>query len=250
MAEKNSGYAKYFVWMVLSLLAGLAAIVLPNVFSEAIEELFVTILLVVGIVLLFLALLCLLVGLVEKNKCKKATVEQPSEPVPVNLDVMNQPAPIAMPSMNPTSYAAYVPEERVRYIPSENVYNFIHMGDRQSVEEKFNEISKMDKTQFVIYVARLFSRKGYQVKFTPVLDNFNIDLIVEKMGVTIAVGCILTTKVLCESDIKCIKEGSVRYPVSNVMTLTNMYFDKTAVDFAKRERMSLVDRNILAEDFM
>lgn len=251
MAEKNSGYAKYFVWMVLSLLAGLAAIVLPMVFPEAIEELFVTILLVVGIVLLFLALLCLLVGLVEKNKCKKATVEQPSEPEPVKLDSgMGEPYPVAMPNMAASSYATCVPEEKVRYIPSENVYNFIHMGDRQSVEEKFNEISKMDKTQFVIYVARLFSRKGYQVKFTPVLDNFDIDLIVEKMGVTIAVGCILTTKVLCESDIKCIKEGSVRYPVSNVMTLTNMYFDKTAVDFAKRERMSLVDRNILAEDFM
>ncbi len=251
MAKKSSGYAKYFVWMVLSLLAGLAAILLPKVFASAFEELFVTILRVVGIVLLFLALLCLLVGLVEKKKCKTATAEQPSEPEPVKLDSgMGEPYPVAMPNMATTPYATCVPEEKVRYIPSENVYNFVHMGDRQSVEEKFNEISKMDKTQFVIYVARLFSRKGYQVKFTPVLDNFNIDLIVEKMGVTIAVGCILTTKVLCESDIRCVLEGSTRYPVSNVMTLTNMYFDKTAVDFAKRERMSLVDRNILAEDFM
>ncbi len=244
MSKKSSGYAKYFVWTVLATLCGLAAIVLPRAFTEVFEELFVTVLLVVGLVLLFMALLCLIVGLAEKKKSKKA-VGQSVEPVAVDVSAV-EPAPVVAPD----PVAVTVPEEKVRYIPSENVYNFVHMGDRQTVEEKFNEISKMDKTQFVIYVARLFSRKGYQVKFTSVMDNFNVDLIVEKMGVTIAVGCILTTKVLCESDIRCILEGSRRYPVSNVMTLTNMYFDKTAVDFAKRERMSLVDRNILAEDFM
>ena len=143
-----------------------------------------------------------------------------------------------------------VDEPPVRYIPSENVYQFVNMGDRQSIEEKFNEIQKMDKTQFVIYVARLFSRNGYQVKFTPILNNYNIDLLVEKMGVTIAVGCILSKKVLCANDIRCVVEGSRYYHVNNVMTLTNMYFDRTAIDYAKRERMSLVDRNILAEDFM
>lgn len=234
MSKKSNGYAKYIVFAVLLFVVGLAAIVLPRIFSSVIEPLFVTILLVVGLVLLFVGLLCLVVGLVEKSKSKKGIVAHDSADGAVSLD-----------------QADYeIPSEKVRYVPSENVYNFIHMGDRQSVEEKFAEISKMDKTQFVIYVARLFSRKGYQVKFTPVIDNYNVDLLVEKMGVTIAVGCVLTTKVLGEGDIRCILQGSAHYPANNVMALTNTYFDKTAVDFAKRERMSLVDRNILAEDFM
>ncbi len=235
MSKKSNGYAKYIVFAVLLFVVGLAAIVLPRVFSDVFTEpLFVTILLVVGLVLVFVGLLCLVVGLVEKSKNKRGVVAYDS----------------ADGAVSPDQADYEVPSEKVRYVPSENVYNFIHMGDRQSVEEKFAEISKMDKTQFIIYVARLFSRKGYQVKFTPVIDNYNVDLLVEKMGVTIAVGCVLTTKVLGEGDIRCILQGSAHYPASNVMALTNTYFDKTAVDFAKRERMSLVDRNILAEDFM
>ena len=108
----------------------------------------------------------------------------------------------------------------------------------------------MDKTQFVIYVARLFGYKGYQVKFTPVLDNYGVDLLVEKMGVTLAVGCYLANKVLCERDIASVVEGSKYYHVGGAIAVTNMYFDRSALEFAKKEKMSLVDRNILAEDFM
>lgn len=138
----------------------------------------------------------------------------------------------------------------VTYIPSQEAYDFIKTGEYQSLDEKFNEISKMDRTQFVIYIARLFSRKGYDVKFTPVTDNHDIDLLVEKMGVTIAVGCILSHKVLCKEDIVSVKNGRSYYGVNNSMALTNMYFDRTALDYAKSEHMSLVDRNILAQDFM
>ena len=138
----------------------------------------------------------------------------------------------------------------VQYIPSMEAYEFINMGIYQSLEEKFDQISKMDHTQFIIYVAKLFSRKGYQVKLTPVVDNYAIDLIVEKMGVTIAVGCLLTNKVLCKEDVVCVRKGKDHYHVQNCMALTNMYFDRTALEYAREEKMSLVDRNILAEDFM
>ena len=138
----------------------------------------------------------------------------------------------------------------VKYIPSVEAYEFINMGSFQTLEEKFEQISKMDHTQFVIYVARLFSRKGYQVKLTPVVDNYGIDLIVEKMGVTIAVCCMLSNKVLCKEDITFVRKGRDYYYVQNCMTLTNSYFDRSALEYAREERMSLVDRNILAEDFM
>lgn len=141
-------------------------------------------------------------------------------------------------------------DSRVTYIPSREAYDFIHMGSYQTLDEKFDQISKMDRTQFVIYVARLFSRKGYQVKLTPVIDNYDIDLLVEKMGVTIAVGCLLTNRILSKDDLVCIRNGKQYYGVSNCMALTNMYFDRSALDYAKAERMSLVDRNVLTEDFM
>lgn len=138
----------------------------------------------------------------------------------------------------------------VQYVPSMEAYQTINMGKYQTLDEKFDQISKMDRTQFVIYVARLFSRKGYQVKLTPVVDNYDIDLLVGKGDVTIAVGCLLTNKVLCKEDVTCVRKGKDHYNASHCMALTNMYFDRTALEYARAEKMSLVDRNILAEDFM
>ncbi|MCM1290280.1 MAG: restriction endonuclease [Corallococcus sp.] len=234
MGKKKGGYAGLALISALLLIVG-AAMAAIGFFTNVIPEgLVADIVKYAGVALASFGLLFLIICLVScvgRNKKSKLVNDVAEQNVQADLDSVGS-------------------GESVRYIPSESVYQFVNMGDRQTLDEKFNEIQKMDKTQFVIYVARLFSRKGYQVKFTPVFNNHNIDLLVEKMGVTIAVGCILSNKVLCENDIHCVVEGSRYYHASNVMTLTNMYFDRTALDYAKRERMSLVDRNILAEDFM
>lgn len=129
-------------------------------------------------------------------------------------------------------------------------YEFVTVGRRQSIEEKFNEIGKMGKTQFVIYMCRLFSLKGYEVTYTPVAENHNIDLIVKRDGVSRAVGCLLANKVMCEEDIKPIYDGAAFYEVDGVAIVTNMYFDRTALGFAKSRKVTLIDRNVLIEQFM
>lgn len=246
MSTEKKGYAKYFVLAALSFLCGALMMLLPELLPDVFtEEIISQIMFWMGVVLLVVGVLCLLaaIAVATAKPKQKANLADAETVTPDAVGSVSSTVGTVQPTVETDS-------DKVRYVPSENVYNFINMGDRQSTEEKFSEIAKMDRTQFVIYIARLFSRKGYQVKFTPVIDNFDIDLLVEKMGVIIAVGCILTTKVLCEKDIHCVVEGSKHYQASNVMALTNMYFDRTAVDYAKKERMSLVDRNILAEDFM
>ncbi len=136
------------------------------------------------------------------------------------------------------------------YIPAQDRPSLVTVGAYQSLEDKFAEIAKMDRTQFVIYVARLFSHKGYQVKLTPVIDNHDVDLIVEKLGAVTAVGCMIADRILTKEDVARVYEGKNYYSVNGCMALTNMYFDRSAVDFAKAQRISLVDRNILANEFM
>ena len=136
------------------------------------------------------------------------------------------------------------------YVPAVEAYNFVDMGDRQTIDQKFEQIARMDRTQFVVYVARLFSRKGYSVKLTPVIDNYCIDMVVEKHGVAIAVAVVLATRLLGRDDILCVADGRKHYPVNNAMVITNLYFDNTAVQFAREQCMSLVDRNVLASEFM
>ena len=129
-------------------------------------------------------------------------------------------------------------------------YEFVAVGRKQSTEEKFNEIGKMGKTQFVIYMCKLFSLKGYEVTYTPVAENNNIDLIVKRDGVTRAVGCLLANKVMCEEDVKPVYEGAAFYEVDGVAVVTNMYFDRTALGFAKSRKITLIDRTILIEQYM
>lgn len=136
------------------------------------------------------------------------------------------------------------------YVFQPETYEFVTVGRRQSTEDKFNEIGKMGKTQFVIYMCKLFSLKGYEVTYTPVADNNNIDLIVKRDGVTRAVGCLLAGKIMCAEDIKPIYAGKDFYEVDGVMVVTNMYFDRTALDFAKSHKITLVDRNILSDQYM
>lgn len=136
------------------------------------------------------------------------------------------------------------------YVFEPQSYEFVTVGRRQSTEEKFNEIGKMGKTQFVIYMCKLFSLKGYEVTYTPVADNHNVDLIVKRDGVTRAVGCLLANKVMCEEDVKPVYDGASFYNVDGVAVVTNMYFDRTALNLAKSRKITLIDRNILVEQFM
>ena len=138
----------------------------------------------------------------------------------------------------------------VTYPAENNTYRFVNMGQRQSVEEKFEQIALMDKTQFVIYCARLFGLNGYSVKITPVLSNRSVDLVVEKGGETIAVGCVKSDRLLSEQDVRPVAEGSAFYNTSKSMVFTNMYFDKTAVAYAAAHNVALVDRTVVIQNYM
>ena len=244
MANKQrKKLATFSFFSLLILLAGVISSVVYLTLFRGKEGTLSVVLMWAGIVAtslgVILTLICIILYQIadkRDRKLKEAALDTIEEPVA-------QPTQIA-------GQAVVVDSSNITYIPSKEAYDFVVMGQYQTMEQKFAEIGRMDRTQFVIYVARLFSRKGYQVKLTPVVDNHDIDLLVEKMGVTIAVGCILTNKVLCKEDIVCVKNGRSFYGVNNSMALTNMYFDRTALEYAKEEHMSLVDRNILAEDFM
>lgn len=249
MKYNKRKFKNYIFFGVLFPIVGIALILIPTFLPELVlEGAYNKIMLISGIVVAFIGVLFLLAAAAEIYKARReyAKIKQSapkSAPVP-QPQLQPQPQPQPEPEPQP------VQEEPVQYFPSENAYELVSLGPRQSIEEKFNEIAKMDRSQFIVYIAKLFSIKGYSVKYTPVIDNFDIDLVVEKMGVVIAVGCILTNKVLGEADIRGVAAGVKHYHANNVMALTNMYFDRTALNFAKQEKMSLIDRNILAEDFM
>ena len=138
----------------------------------------------------------------------------------------------------------------IMYVPAMEAPQVVVIGDKQPIDEKFAQIARMDKTQFVVYVARLFSRKGYAVKLTPVADNYCIDMLVEKQGTITAVSVVQSTGLLGKTDVACVCEGRRHYPANNAMVLTNSYYDSSAVDYAREHGLALVDHNVLASQYM
>ena len=248
---------------IILLLIAAACLALYFAWQGQIAEKERSTLLYVGIGCAVAAVVCVVISLCIKsqpqNKPPKSK-EQPSLPSPAPSQ---QPArQYAQPSEQQYAQQTRQPEQQsmqqppvdrlpqgAQPVPRQSPM-LIHMGERQSTEEKFAEIAKMDKTQFVVYAARLFGYRGYRVKFTPVIDNYDVDLLVEKMGVTIAVGCVLSDKVLSAQDVAPVAEGRRYYHASAVMVVTNSYFDRSALDYAKQNNLSLVDRNVLSRDFM
>ena len=232
MTKKKSNSAlTLFMVGILFIFVGGGALGLALIFgSEATDnKLLFDIIMYVGIGVAALGIILLVSGIVAGRRGKSRSQQKTEEVVIERVDdKILEPTEIFQP----------------------DTYEFVTVGRRQSTEEKFNEIGKMGKTQFVIYMCKLFSLQGYEVTYTPVAENNNIDLLVKRDGVTRAVGCLLTNKVMCAEDVKPVYAGKDFYEVDGLMVVTNMYFDRTALDFAKAHKITLVDRNILIDQYM
>ena len=232
MTKKKSNSAlTLFLVGILFIFVGGGALGLALIFgSEATDnKLLFDIIMYVGIGVAALGIILLVSGIVAGRRGKSRSQQKTEEVVIERVDdKILEPTEIFQP----------------------DTYEFVTVGRRQSTEEKFNEIGKMGKTQFVIYMCKLFSLQGYEVTYTPVAENNNIDLLVKRDGVTRAVGCLLTNKVMCAEDVKPVYAGKDFYEVDGLMVVTNMYFDRTALDFAKAHKITLVDRNILIDQYM
>ena len=210
---------------VLGLAAGLVSFLVPKIRQN---ENWFTPLICVAAFLLFVGIILIAVC-VDKFK----QVDEESEPAESGEPVLS------------------FGDDAISYLTPEEAQELAQGGVKtQTIEQKFEQISKMDRTQFVLYVAKLFSQKGYRVKLTPVADNHDVDMIAEKMGVRYAVSVFLCGRVLSEKELYNAVLGQRYYNLQNCMVVTNSYFDRTAVDYARTQCMTLVDRSVLAENFM
>lgn len=210
------------------------------------ENLVYTIMLYGGIGLAVLGLIILIGGIVAgKSGSKKSKIDKKSD-ADISVGAAEAMPDAEMSLDGATSYNGV----QTAYMPNMEAYEFVTVGRRQSVEEKFEQIGKMSKTQFVVYVLKLLSLKGFKVVLTPVIDNNGIDLLVTRDGITRGAACMLSNKVLSKEDIIVAHQGESYYDVDGSMVITNMFFDRSALEYAKSHKMTLIDRNILIEQYM
>lgn len=246
MANKKSSSAMAFLIIGgLCLLIGIVLVSVSLILNDGTSEdtLMYDIMLYGGAGIGVLGFIIAVAAIVSSGKSKNATKKEVKSKAQPQAEDMGD---VELSLDGTTTYNG----QTVEYIPNQETYEFVNVGKRQSTDDKFDQISKMGKTQFVIYIAKLFSLKGYEVQLTPVADNHDVDMIVKKDGQTRAVGGLLANKVLSAQDVQLVYEGKDFYQANGAMVVTNMYFDRSALDYAKSRGISLVDRNILAEEYM
>lgn len=122
---------------------------------------------------------------------------------------------------------------------------------KQTLEEKLVQLDKMDQTQFAFYLSKMYRLKGCTVKFTPVVDNYGIDLIVELHEHATGVRCVITKTPLTRSIIDDTLQAIRYYPIDDVTIVTNGYFDADAVKYQRNNQLvALLDRSILIDNFL
>lgn len=229
MKKQNTSCAIFIVLSIFLLIAGGFMVVMSAAFPETIQnESLQKAMFFGGLAVFGLSVVLLISGIAKAVSAKK------KKPSAQNRNAQRQ----------SKSFGAQRQSHNCGAVPKR------YMGRKQPMEEKFREISKMDRAQFTVYAAKLFSNKGYQVRFTPVVDNYGIDLLVKRGEKVSAVCCILAQKVLGEKDISFVAVGRKFYNVSDAIVLTNGFFDRSAVKFARKAKITLFDNNVLKEDFL
>jgi len=121
---------------------------------------------------------------------------------------------------------------------------------KQSLTEKLIELEKLDNMQFEHYMARLFALKGYEVKYTPIENDYGADLIITRGNEIVAVRCLLGKDILDKDAVEAALESMKHYAVRKVMIVTNQMFTRDAIKFSRKNPVILVDRPALIEDYL
>lgn len=121
---------------------------------------------------------------------------------------------------------------------------------KQSLTEKLIELEKLDNMQFEHYMARLFALKGYEVKYTPIENDYGADLIITRGNEIVAVRCLLGKEILDKDAVEDAMESMKHYAVRKVMIVTNQMFTRDAIKFSRKKPVILVDRPALIEDYL
>jgi len=121
---------------------------------------------------------------------------------------------------------------------------------KQPLNEKLAELEKLDDMQFEHYMARLFALKGYEVKYTPIENDFGADLIITRGNEIVAVRCKLGNSILGKDAVEEALESMKHYAVRKVMIVTTQMFSAEAIRFARKNPVVLVDRPALIEDYL
>jgi restriction system protein len=106
-------------------------------------------------------------------------------------------------------------------------------------------IDGMSGVEFEGYVAARLRRAGWQVRFTPAVGDYGVDLIAEKDGQSVAIQCKRHGKAVGVAAVQQVVSGALHHGCTRSLVVSNQEFTTAARQLAYTHRCQLIGRRAL-----
>jgi restriction system protein len=106
-------------------------------------------------------------------------------------------------------------------------------------------IDGMSGAEFEGYVAARLRRAGWQVRFTPAVGDYGVDLIAEKDGQSVAIQCKRLGKSVGVAAVQQVVSGALHHGCTRSLVVSNQEFTTAARQLAYTHRCQLIGRRAL-----
>ena len=106
-------------------------------------------------------------------------------------------------------------------------------------------IDGMSGVEFEGYVAARLRRAGWQVRLTPAVGDYGVDLIAEKDGQSVAIQCKRHGKSVGVAAVQQVVSGALHHGCTRSLVVSNQEFTTAARQLAYTHRCQLIGRRAL-----
>jgi restriction system protein len=116
---------------------------------------------------------------------------------------------------------------------------------RERLDARLTAIDAMSGVEFEDYVAVRLRRAGWQVRFTPAVGDYGVDLIAEKDGQSVAIQCKRHGKSVGVAAVQQVVSGALHHGCTRSIVVSNQEFTAAAKQLAYTHRCQLIGRRAL-----
>jgi restriction system protein len=116
---------------------------------------------------------------------------------------------------------------------------------RARADASMTAIDAMNGDEFEDYVAARLRRAGWQIRFTPAVGDYGVDLIAEKDGQCVAIQCKRHGKSVGVAAVQQVVSGALHHGCTRTIVVSNQEFTPAAKQLAYTHGCQLIGRSTL-----
>jgi restriction system protein len=116
---------------------------------------------------------------------------------------------------------------------------------RERTDAGMTTIDAMSGVEFESYVAARLRRAGWQVRLTPAVGDYGVDLIADKGGQSVAIQCKRHGKAVGVAAVQQVVSGALHHGCTRSIVVSNQEFTTAARQLAYTHRCQLIGRRAL-----